>query len=56
MVDVNIVNDNIGDILQSNAATTHYVHIGSTSIKSLEAIENELLRQSNQHITWKHNP
>lgn len=56
MVDMNIVNDNIGYILERNATTAHNVHISPTSIKSLVAIENEFLGKLNKHITWKHNP
>ena len=39
MVDMNVVNDNIGDILKSDAATTNNMNISSSSIKSLVTIE-----------------
>lgn len=40
MVDVNVVNDDIANILKSNAASTHNVHISSTPINGLIAIKN----------------
>lgn len=39
MMDMNIVNDDIRDILKSDAATTNNMNISSSSIKSLVAIE-----------------
>lgn len=39
MVDMNVVNDDIGDILKSDAATTNNVDISSSSIKCLVTIE-----------------
>ena len=40
MVDVNVVNNDIANILKSNAASTHNVHISSTPINGLVAIKN----------------
>ena len=56
MVNVYIVNNDIADILQSNAPTAHDVHISPTSIQSLVAIKYKLLLQLNEHVTWEHNP
>lgn len=56
MVDVNVVNDDVAYILESNAATTHNVDISATPIKGFVAIKDELLRQFDHHITGEHNP
>lgn len=56
MVDVNVVNDDIANILESDAATAHNMNVSPTAIDSFVAIEDELLRQFNHHITGKHNP
>lgn len=40
MVDVNVVNDDIAYKLQSNAPSSHNVHISSTPINGLVAIKN----------------
>lgn len=56
MVNVNVMYDDIAYILKSNAATTNNVNISATAINGLEAVENELLRQLNHHVTWENNP
>ena len=39
MVDMNVVNDDIGDILKGDATTTNNMNISSSSIKSLVTVE-----------------
>ena len=56
MVDMNVVYNDIAYKLESNAPTTHNVHISPSPIESLVAIKDELLRQLNEHVSGKHNP
>lgn len=56
MMDVNIVYNNIAYILQRNATTSDNMHISSTAIKRLVAIEDELLWELYQHILREHYP
>lgn len=56
MVNVYVMNNDIADILQSNAATALNVYISPTSVQSLVAIKYKLLLQLNEHVTREHNP
>lgn len=43
VVDVDVVDDDIGDVLESNASTAGDVDIGATAVDGFEAIDKELL-------------
>lgn len=44
VVNMNVVNDDIADVLQCNAATAGNVDIGAATVKGLVAIKDEFLR------------
>lgn len=56
MMNVNVMYDDIAYILQSNAPSSHNVHISTATINCLVAVEDQLLRQLYHHITRKHYP
>ena len=56
MVDMNIVDDNIRHILYGNTAMTSNLHISSSPINSLKAIEDEFMLECYSHAWWEHNP
>lgn len=55
-MDMHIVDDDIAYVLPCDAATTHNVDIGSTAIKGLAAVEDELLGELDEHVAREHNP
>lgn len=56
MVDMYVVNNDIADVLQSNAAATHNVNISTTPIKSFITVKDEFLREFDEHVAGKHVP
>jgi hypothetical protein len=56
MVDMYVVNNDIGYILQSNAAAADNVDVSPTPIESLVAVKDELLRELDEHVAGEHNP
>lgn len=55
-MDVQTMDDDIGNILNCDAASISNVDIGTTAINGLEAVDNELLLQLNDHVTLENNP
>lgn len=53
---MNIVNDHIANILQGNASISRYLNIGSTTIDSLVAIDNQLVLKLDLHIGLEDDP
>ena len=56
MVDMYVVNNDVGYKLQSNAAATDNVDVSPTTIESFVAIKDELLRELDEHVAGEHNP
>ena len=56
VVDVETMNDDVGDILQGDAATPRDVHVVAAPIDGLEAVDQELLPQPNGHVGSKRDP
>lgn len=56
MMDMDVMNDDIGDVLKRNAPATGYVHVNATTIKGLIAVENELLGEVDEHVGGEHDP
>lgn len=56
MVDMDVVNDDIADKLQGDAATTHNVDVSSAAIQCLVAVEDELLGKLDEHVSREDDP
>lgn len=56
MMDMDIMNDDIGDVLERNAPTPSYVHVSAATVEGFIAVENELLREVDEHVGGKDDP
>ena len=56
IMDVQTVNDNISDKLDSDASSISNVDISPTAINGLEAVHDQLLLQLDNHVPLEHNP
>ena len=56
MVDVYVMDDDVGDILESNATAAGDMDVGSTAVDGFEAVENEFLRELDVHIGGEDDP
>lgn len=50
------MNDDVGDKLDSDASTVGYMDISTTTINGLETVHNQLLFQLYHHVSLEHNP
>lgn len=56
VMDVEAMDDDIGDKLDGNARAISNVDIGTTTIYGLEAVHDKFLLQSDHHVTLEYNP
>lgn len=56
MVDVDVVDDDVGDVLEGDAAVARDVDVGAAAVHGFEAVEDELVLQVNGHVRGKHDP
>lgn len=56
IMDMDTMDDDIGDKLNSNAGSKGNMNIGATTINSLEAVHDEFLLQSDHHVSLEHDP
>ena len=56
MVDMDVVDDDIGDVLKGYAAITNYVDIGAAAIDGLEAVDYELVLELDGHVSREDDP
>jgi hypothetical protein len=55
-VDVEPVDDDVGDVLDGDAGTIGDVHVGATSVDGLEAVHDELLLERDDHVPLEDDP
>lgn len=56
VVDVDVVDDDVGDVLEGDAAVARDVDVGAAAVHGFEAVEDELVLQVNGHVRGKHDP
>lgn len=56
VVDVDVVDDDVADVLQSEAAAADDVDVGAAAVEGLVGVEYQLLRQLDQHVGGEHDP
>jgi len=56
VVDVEPVDDDVGDILDGDAGAVGDVHVGAASVDGLEAVHDELLLERDHHIPLEDDP
>ena len=56
MVDMDVVDDDITYVLQRNAATADDVDIGAAAVQGFVAVEDEFLREFDEHIGREDDP
>ncbi|MED6218159.1 hypothetical protein PIB30_024341 [Stylosanthes scabra] len=56
VVDVDAVDDNIGDVLDGNACTVGDMDVDAAAVDCLEAVHDELLLQCDHHVVLEHDP
>lgn len=56
IMDMDTMDDDIGDELDGNAGTKGNVDIGATTIDGLEAVHDEFLLEGNHHVPLEHDP
>lgn len=55
-MDMDTMDDDIGDELDGNAGTKGNVDIGATTIDGLEAVHDEFLLEGDHHVPLEHDP
>lgn len=56
VVNVDVVNNNVVNILNSKARSSSDVHIVTTTVESLVTVHDELLLEFNVHVAAEHDP
>lgn len=56
IMDVEAVDDDVGDELDSDAGAVGDVHVGAAAVDGLEAVHDELLLEGDDHVTLEHDP
>lgn len=56
VVDMDVVNDNIGDVLECYAGATGNVDVDASPVQGLEAVEDELLLEPYEHVSREGDP
>lgn len=56
MVDVDVMDDDVGDVLESNAAPAGDVDVGATAVDGFEAVEDEFLWELDVHVGGEDDP
>lgn len=56
MVDMDVVNDDIGDVLEGDAATASDVDVGTTAIEGFVGVEDEFFGEVDDHVGGEDDP
>lgn len=56
VMNMNTMNDNVGDELNGNASTISNVDVGAAAIDGLEAVQDEFLSESDDHVMIEDDP
>lgn len=56
VVDVEPVDDDVGDVLDGDAGAIGDVHVGAASVDGLEAVHDELLLERDDHVPLEDDP
>lgn len=56
VVDVEPVDDDVGDVLDGDTGTIGDVHVGSSSVDGLEAVHDEFLLERDDHVPLEDDP
>lgn len=56
MVDMDVMDDDVSDVLESDAAAAGDMDVCSTAVKGFEAVENEFLRELDVHVSREDDP
>lgn len=56
VVDVDVVDDDVGDVLERDAAVAGDVDVGAATVDGFEAVEDELVLQVYGHVGGEHDP
>lgn len=56
VMDMEAVDDDIGDELDSDACAISNVDVDATAIDGLKAVHEELLFESDDHVPFEHDP
>lgn len=56
VVDVEAVDDDVGDVLDGDAGAVCDVHVGATPVDGLEAVHDELLLERDHHVPLEDDP
>jgi len=51
VVNVHIVDDDVGDVINDQTTETCYLHVGSSAIDGLETADEKLIPEIDYHIT-----
>ena len=56
MVDVDVVDDDVTDVLESDATAADDVDVGAAAVQGFVAVEDELLGEFDEHVGGKDDP
>lgn len=56
VVDVEAVDDDVGDVLDGDAGPVGDVHVGAPAVDGLEAVHDELLGEGDDHVALEDDP
>ncbi|OAY64628.1 hypothetical protein ACMD2_01918 [Ananas comosus] len=56
VVDVDVVNDYVGDVLEGDAGAAGDVDVGAAAVEGLEAVDEELLVEADGHVGGEDDP
>lgn len=56
MVDMDVVDDDVGDVLEGYAAVSGDVDVGAAAVDGFEAVEDELVFEFDQHVGGEDDP
>lgn len=56
VMDVEAVDDDVGDVLDGDAGPISNVDVDAAAVDGLEAVHDELLLESDDHVPFEHDP